>query len=328
MGIASGHLPVSVYFQVLLATFLWGTAFPAAKQALSYVPPLTLAGLRFALAGLLLLAISSAVDGWRGESQVTADNRVPAHWPRVLLIGLLSTAVFYGLFFLGMDRTSASSAAVVDGAGPVVSAVMAHFVLRGDHLTQRRLLAIAVAFAGVFTIAFFRPATLHAPSRVDPIGCLLILSGLVVSSLGTMQVITYRGRLGLMRLTGCQMCFGGTLLLCAAALLERHLWAWEKMTAPAFVGRWLWLSCVSAVAFRLWYGLVRRYKLTALSVFSFLTSVWGAVLSVIFAGNQLTLQLVIGMALVISGVVIMNTDRSEYRRDPVQAADPEAKSAS
>lgn len=308
-------MPISVYLQVLLATILWGTAIPVGKTALASCPPLTLAGLRFTLAGILLLAFSTLWAGLRGEPQAADGKRPPVDWPRILMIGLLSTATFYGLFFMGMNRTSASSAAVVDGVGPIISSVLAHFILRGDRLTRRRIIAILVAFSGVAVIAFFRPVGAHAASVIDPVGCVLILIGLTIGGLGTMLVITYRGRLGLMRLTGLQMCFGGGVLLIVAYIVERHRWDLSAMYRSEFMIMWLWLSTVSAVAFRLWYGLVRRYKVTALSVFSFMTAVWGAVLSVIFLPDRLTPQLAIGMALVVAGVLIMNTDRSERRRE-------------
>lgn len=315
-------MPLSVYIQVLLATFLWGTAIPVGKTALSYVPPLTLAGLRFTLAGLFLLAASSVWGGGRGEALAGPESRRSAGWPRVMLIALLSTASFYGLFFLGMNRTSASSAAVVDGTGPIISSVLAHFILRGDRLTPRRLLAILIAFSGVAVIALFRSRGGHAQSTVDPFGCLLILMGMFVGNLGTMFVITYRGRLGLMRLTGLQMFLGGLVLLMAAWLTERGRWEPGIIRRQDFAILWLWLSTVSAVAFCLWYGLVRRYKVTALSVFSFMTAVWGAVLSVIFLNDRLTPQLTIGMGLVVTGVLVMNTDRTEHRREIPPETEP------
>lgn len=315
-------MPARVYLQVLLATFLWGTAFPVGKSALDHAPPLALAGLRFTLAGFLLLAFSAVWQGMRPETEPGDSAQRPANWPRVLLIGTLSTAIFYGLFFLGMNRTSAASAAVVDGVGPIITSVLAHFILHGDRLTSRRLLAIGIAFSGVLVITLLRPAAAHGPSRIDPLGCLLIIAGLTMNGLGTMLVVTYRGRLGLMRLTGCQMCFGGSLLLIASWITEKRLWEPDLLTRPGFLISWLWLATVSAVAFRIWYGLVRRYKITALSVFSFMTAVWGAILSIVFLGNPVTWQLGVGMTLVVAGVLLMNTDRSGRRRELPADAKP------
>jgi drug/metabolite transporter (DMT)-like permease len=292
---------------MLLATFLWGTAFPVGKTALQHVGPLTLAGLRFSLAGMLLLA-ASFVRPAPHIPQARLDRGV--QWWRVLAIGLMSTAMFYGLFFLGMARTSAASVAAVDAAGPIISALVAHFVLHDDRLSPRRAAAILLAFAGVLTIALTRHG--HGPAQASAVGCGLILLGLAFNSAGTMLVVTYRGRLGLDRLTGTQMLFGGLLLLSIAWLQEGALTA---LRVPArFFVMLGWLAAVSAVAFRMWYGLIRKYKVTSLAVFSFLTGLWGVVLSVLFLHDRLTMQFVVGLAAVIAGVLLMNSEKTSHRR--------------
>lgn len=300
-------MPASVYLQMLLATFLWGTAFPVGKTALQYVGPLTLAGLRFTLAGLALLLASVLLP-----SPVVPDARIArgVQWWRVLAIGLMSTASFYGLFFLGMARTNAASVAAVDAAGPIMSAVVAHFVLHDDRLSVRRGGAILLAFAGVLTIALTRHG--KGPAEASALGCGLILLGLAFNSAGTMLVVTYRGRFGLDRLTGTQMLFGGVLLVAVSWVREAPLT--RMHVPPRFFIMLCWLATVSAVAFRLWYGLIRRYKVTSLAVFSFLTGIWGVVLSVIFLHDRLTMQFLIGLAAVIGGVLLMNSEKVSHRR--------------
>jgi drug/metabolite transporter (DMT)-like permease len=300
-------MPASVYLQMLLATFLWGTAFPVGKSALLHVGPLTLAGLRFTLAGLILLVSSIIIERRRAHRSLRLSAKI--QWPHVLAIGLLSTASFYGLFFLGMARTSAASVAAMDAAGPIINAVVAHFVLHDDRLTPRRIAAILLAFAGVFIIALTRHGA--GAAQISALGCGLILLGLVFNSAGTMLVVTYRGRFGLDRLTGTQMLFGGMLLLLLAWLREKPFM--HPRMPLQFCAMLLWLATVSAVAFRLWYGLIRKYKVTSLAVFSFLTGLWGVLLSVIFLHDPLTPQFLAGLVAVIGGVVLMNSEKIAHR---------------
>lgn len=296
------------YLQVLIATFLWGTAFPTLKEGLEVMPPIAFAGLRFVLAGILLLGFSFLYRGKDGGIN-SERPEAPVDWPHVLLIGLCSTAIFYSLFFLGMHKTSASSGAVMDGASPIVSALMAHFILHGDRLTGRKLLAILLAFSGILILAFLKPPG----GEISTLGCALIFLGLMVSSIGTILVINYRGRFSLVRLTGTQMCFGGSLQLIASLIFERgpH---WSHLAQPRFLLIWFYLSGVSAVAFRIWYGLARQYKLTSLSVFSFLIGLWGALLSICIRKDPVTPQLMIALVLVIGGVILMNTEKTSHER--------------
>lgn len=318
-------MPFAVYFQIAIATFLWGTAFPTAKQALTlnHHCPLMIASLRFGLAGLLLLLFSLFYKDTRtvAPSHTVRDGRSrrSAQWPRVMLIGLLSTATFYGLFFLGMDLTSASSGAAVDAMSPIIGSVMAHLILHNDKLTRRKITAIIIAFCGLLIITLFKPG--HGNSGISPTGCLLIVLGLIVGSAGTMLVVTYRGRLSLMRLTGCQMLFGASLLLVISLVTERHA-DWGVLRNPRFLALWGWLSLVSACAFRIWYGLLRRYKVTSLSVYFFFTNLWGTTLSIYFLHEKFPPQLLIGILFIISGALLMTTDRSRHERDLPPEATP------
>lgn len=323
----SGAMPLRVYMQIALATLLWGTAFPYVKKGLEYATPIRFAGMRFTLAGLLLLFFAFLTVSKNNNSSGGVDDGEPSRkalsakpdWPHVMLIGLLSTGVFYALFFLGMARTSPSSAAVVDGSSPVISSLMAHFVLHNDKLTRRKIAAILLAFAGVISMAL-------APNRfrgagISTTGCLLIFSGLVVNSIGTMLVVAYRGTLSLIKLTGCQMTFGGLLLLSMSVFLESHS-EWARVADPKFLIICFYLASVSALAFRIWFGLIRRYKITSISVYSSLTAVWGTILSILIMHDKVSPALMLGIVCVGSAVALMNTDRSGHEREvlPVEVA--------
>jgi drug/metabolite transporter (DMT)-like permease len=304
-------VPPSVYARILIATFLWGTAFPLIKVGLRHAPPIGFAGLRFVLAGCLLLAASSVLGSrsTRGDGPSAAR---PADWARIILIACLSTAVFYAMFFLGMSRTTAATGALLDAASPIIGSVMAHFVLHNDRLTWRKVAAILIAFAGVAVIALGRSG--GHPGETSLAGPALILGGLIVSSSGTMLVITYRGRFGLMRLTGTQQALGGAILLAVSALCEARE-RWVGVLSVEFMAVLSWLAFVSAAAFRIWYGLVRRYKVTSISVYWFLTGLWGASLSVAFLGEPVRLHLVAGFALVVAGLLLMFGQKTDHERD-------------
>ena len=302
------------FFKVLLATLLWGTAFPFVKLGLQYSEPIGFAGLRFVFAGMILLGASMVWKVIRPRDNRTQPSHPPppALWRSVALIGLFSTAIFYALFFLGMARTSGASGALIDSASPIINSIMAHFVLHNDRLDRRKAIAILLAFVGIAVIAVGRPHGAGSQST-SIIGCLFILGGLVISSVGTMLVINYKGGLGLVRLTGSQQLFGGVLLLAVAAMTEvpRH---WASLSNWRFLSIVLWLALVSAVAFRIWYGIVRRYKITSVAVYWFLIGIWGAGLSVIILGEPLTINHGVGFALVVGALVLMYRGNEDASR--------------
>lgn len=309
-------MPLRVYLGILLCTMLWGTVFPLVKLVITRygIPPLTFAGIRFIIGACMLLLLS-AVAVMRGT---LADNKPEeighsANWPRVLLTGLLSTALFYGLFFKGMALTSATSAAIIDSAGPVFGAVMAHFILHDDKLTVRRVVAFVLALAGVGIITFAKAGS--NDTAISATGCLFILLGQLASNAGTMLIITYRGSLGLLQLTGFQMLFGSVLLLALGLVFEPST-AWLHKADWLLVGVMLWLAGLSAVAFRIWYGLLRRYRVNSITVYLFLTAVWGVLLSIGVLGERVSAQLLCGTALVGVGIVLNNARQQSHERTP------------
>ncbi len=306
-------MPIQVYLQVLICTLLWGSAFPVAKTALGIIGPLNAAGLRFTLAGLILLSLSLFIDRKPLSTHVIYGNAGPQNprWGYVMLVGFLGTCLFYGMFFTGVNLTSASSAAAVDAASPIVSAVMAHFVLHHDRLTWRKAIALTTAFLGILVISVLKPAGVN--SGTNTLGCLLILISLFFGASGTMLVIRYTGSLSLIRLTGFQMCFGGALLLLLAFLREGII-PWHSPEIGKLALLIGWLAIVSAAAFRIWYGIVRRYKVTSLSVFSFLSGTWGVILSILFLGDPITWPLVLGGILVVIGVIQMHLSGEGHAR--------------
>ena len=77
--------------KAVIACLLWGSAFAGAKIGLQYAEPIFLSGVRFALAGLLLVPV---MVFWR----VDFFSEVTKHWKFMLLFSVVQTFMQYGLF--------------------------------------------------------------------------------------------------------------------------------------------------------------------------------------------------------------------------------------
>ncbi len=94
MGVVSprpGH--IAAVLQALLVTSLWATWLLLVKAALPFVPPVTLAGLRYTLAFLLLLGYALVFDRRR-------PGRLP--WTALILIGVLQFGVGQALQYIAL----------------------------------------------------------------------------------------------------------------------------------------------------------------------------------------------------------------------------------
>ncbi|MDE6483087.1 MAG: DMT family transporter, partial [Rikenellaceae bacterium] len=125
----------------LVACILWGSAFAGAKIGFVYAGPITLSGIRFTLAGLLLVPVLLVM-------RVDIKGALH-HWRFMLGFGLMQTYLQYGLFFMGLSKVPGAVAAIITGMGPLFVALMAHFTMPGDRFTVRKSVAVALGFAGV-----------------------------------------------------------------------------------------------------------------------------------------------------------------------------------
>lgn len=118
----------------------WGFNWPITKLLLTEWPPLTGRGAAGVVGGLVLVALAVL----RGESV-----RVPVwQWRRLAGLALLNVFGWMALMSLALLWLPASEASVIAYTMPIWASVLAwHFL--GERLSQRRIVAMLMAFAGI-----------------------------------------------------------------------------------------------------------------------------------------------------------------------------------
>ncbi len=281
----------------ILACLLWSSAFVTVKHALEYQTPLTLAGMRFILAGLIQIPLcGSLMAPWR---------LLKKEFPTVLLVSLFHTIFLYATFFIGMSWVRGAEGAIMIGAGPLCSALVAHLLMHDDKLQRQTVVSIIFGMAGVASISLAAKPWSSVGMK-EFFGLMLLLSGSVVSAVGNVVVAKRKGGLPPVALNSIQMLIGGVALLLVARPFEGA----PQLDLPAvFYGQLLWLAVISATAFAIWFHLLGRMKVSRLNLWKFLIPLSGALLSWMFLPNESpSLPSLIGMALIMIGIVIGNRE--------------------
>lgn len=90
---------------------------------------------------------------------------------------------------------------------------------------------------------------------------------------------------------------------------------YEGLTlTPLAGGLLLYSALLSAVAFTLWYILLKYNKPGEITMFRFLIPVSGSLLSVIFLKEKLTLQVVLSLLAIIVGIILVNREVPGQKR--------------
>ena len=277
----------------ILACLLWSSSFVTVKHALEYQSPLILAGMRFLLAGLIQIPLCGNL--------LAPFQMIRKEFSTVILVSLFHTIYLYGTFFIGMQWVRGAEAAIIIGAGPLASALMAHWFMHDDKLQRRTLVSIAFGMTGILFISLaskpWNPVGLR-----EFFGLMLLLSGSFISAIGNIVVAKRKGGMNPIVLNSAQMLIGGPVLLLIALPFE----GLPVLTLPsAFYGQLLWLATISAAAFAIWFHLLSKIKVSKLNLWKFLIPLSGATLSwIILPDESPTLPSLVGMALIVCGIIV------------------------
>lgn len=277
---------------------LWGTAFPCMEVLYQgfqvsngrIAGQLLLAGIRFAGAGLLLLA----AEGLTGHHPL---RHPPITYCRMAGFGLLQTFAQYALFYLSMNWLAGGRASLVNTSNAFFSVLLAHFFCTNDRLNGRKAAGCLLGAAGLVLLCGTDGAS------ASPAGDLLMLASALTFAIGNVLSARLTQHLRPLTLTGWQMLFGGGALclcgLCGGAQLSAG--------TPAGWAALLYLLVQSAAAFALWSALLARAPVSLVGMHTCIVPAVGVCTSALLPGAPpLTIRTLLSLLLIVLGVVCVN----------------------
>ncbi len=286
---------IQYIFWAVSACMLWGTAFVGGKIGFLYMGPLRLSGLRFIIAGLMLVPLLLV-------QRVSLKNTLK-HWRMILLFSIMQTFLQYGLFFWGLNLVPAATAALVVGGGPLVIAVMAHFFMPDDLLTRRKVFAIFLGIAGVFFIALTKGQMIGEGWSFYG-GIILLIVSILIGGGTNIIVAKYLGDLHPVGLTALANLSGGVLLYLFSLIVEPAV---DNGMPSSFFIALFWLAFISAYGFSVWYTILQKpgVKVGEINVWKFVIPVTGCVLSwAILPGEYPDWSSIIGIVVITVSLLI------------------------
>ena len=275
---------------VVLFVLSWSSAFPAAKIGISTAPPLLFLGIRFFIAGLLLLGYALVASGGRIAS--FDGRRVP--WLALGLLGLVNQAGYQGLFWMGMRTNSAGMATVIGSLNPILVAAVAIPLLH-ERVTPRRAFGLLLGLAGAIFVVRNRVALGESGAGVGYFA--LGMAAMVAGTLGFKRLAP---AVSLPIAVGAQQVAAGLALLATGFGIER----WQDID----FGATFWLTMawfvfvVSIGAFLLWFLLLRRGSAASASSLHFLMPPVGLLMSWIALGERPNALDLLGIVPVAAGI--------------------------
>lgn len=273
---------------------LWGSSFLWIKIAVEQVSPFVVVALRVLLGLIGLLGVVY----WQRQ----ALPRDRSTLLKYLFMGVFNVVVPFLLITWGETHIDSSLAAILNATTPLFVIVIAHFALHDEKMTTPRLAGLLIGFVGVIVLVAqdLRPGMLQG----DLLGQLAVLGAAI--SYAVALIFSRR------QLRGAKPVVQSTMILVFATAL---MWLITPMVErpvvlPAEPIAWvalLWLGVLGlCVAYLLFFWLNNVWGPTRASLVTYVFPVVGVVLGVIFLNEPLNWNMVLGSALVVGGIVVVN----------------------
>lgn len=285
-------LDAKAFSLMLVLTALWGFQQVAIKLTAPDISLVMQAALRTALATALLVAWAR----WRGSALLQRDGTLWAGLGAGLLFGLEFVFIYAGL-----GHTAASRMTVFIYLAPVLTALGLHWLVPGEKLVRAQWLGVAIAFAGI-ALAF---GEAFAAARASLLGDVF---GLVAAVLWAATTVLIRAS-ALARASAAKTLFyqlgvaAPILFATSLALGERGVVALTPLALASLAYQGVIVAFASYLA---WFWLLTRYLAARLSVFSFMTPLFGVLAGVLILEEPLTPSFVGAALLVGAGIVLVN----------------------
>lgn len=294
--------PVIVGFIALVCCMLWGSAFPFIKigyklfhiESGDSVSQILFAGVRFLLAGLLVIAFGSVIS----KTPLVPKKK---SLPKVCLLSLFQTVLQYMFFYIGLANTSGTKGSIINSTSTFFAVLLSCLVLKQEKLNPQKIIGCAVGFVGVVIINL----SSGIQSGINFFGEGFILLSAISYAMSSVLIKKFSQRENPVILSGYQFALGGFVMIVCSLIFGGRL----NVISTDGILLLLYLAFLSAAAYTLWGILLKYNDVSRIAVFGFMTPIFGCIFSALFLGESLSnsgLKTILSLILVSFGIIIVN----------------------
>lgn len=295
----------------LMAVFcclLWGSAMPVLKICYremnitggDIAENLTLIGMRFLLAGLILFIISLSL-----KMPLFKINRKDIK--NIVILGMCSTTLQYFFFNIGLANTSGVKAIVIEQTSIFFSILLAHFIYTDDKINMQKSTGLILGLVGLIIVNLNKETGNIFEFKIMGEGFML-MAGLN-SAIAMIIAKKLGSKLPTLVMTTWQMIVGSIFLFITGVAMGGR--PNQLQFNPLSTGLFFYSAVLSAAAFGLWFYILQYRKVGDLSIYKFIIPVSGSIMSAMFLPEEpILLMHVIGLLLVSIGIVVVNRQQN------------------
>ncbi|MDD5062058.1 MAG: DMT family transporter [Candidatus Marinimicrobia bacterium] len=279
------------YFKFAIVCIIWSTTWAMIKIGIDQTPPMVGLALRFGIAALVL----GGMILWKRRSILF--NRASIR--NYLIVGLLTMALGYFCTYWGEKFISSGLTSILWASLPIAVGVFAHFSIPSERIGKLQILAIAIALVGVTAILSDRQL-IFSMSLLW--GSFIVLVGVGVAAWPNVYLKMNHQSYDSLTLTAMAMAIAAVVHFVGATLLgewSKMVWNFKNIGSAVYLGLF-----GSALAFYLYYDLLKTINVIKLSMITFITPIFATLLGALCLSEIVTWREVGGMFLIFAGLLL------------------------
>lgn len=255
---------------------------------------LLFAGIRFILAGMMVIAVLSLQKHGLVIPERSAVRPIA-------VLALFQTVLQYIFFYIGLAHASAARAAIINGLGTFITIIIAVYFFRFESMTRRKFAGCLLGFAGIVILETMGKSITFG-FRWNGEGFLFIT--IVVTSIASNYIKLFSREHDPAMLSGYQFLLGGIVLMMAGVFAGGRI----TFTDSRAILLIIYMGFISSAAYTFWGILLKYNPVSNVAIFNFVTPIAGLVLSTVLLREQNVINLysIISIVLVSLGIITVS----------------------
>jgi drug/metabolite transporter (DMT)-like permease len=294
---------LKAYLAFASISFFWGTTYLAIRIGVAVVPPALLAGLRFSIAGMLMLLYLVARKQRLPRGRAFLD---------VLLVAVALISISNGALVYAEQWVPSGLASLIIATLPLMMVIMQTMLPQGERLTRKAISGIIIGFLGIVILLW--P---DVRSGVDPAylkGILVLLIAPLAWGSGSLYVKYHQVSIEPFMAAALQMLVGGVILLAVGAVAGETAdfhFSWQGLAALVYLivfGSFLGYGCYI-------YAL-HHLSASVVSTYAYINPIVAVLLGWLILDERLDWYVVVSTLVILSGVVLVKSSTGWRGRKP------------
>ncbi len=283
----------------ILVCIIWGSTYLAIKVGVQSFPPFLFAGIRFTIAGGILLLYSYFK---KLEFPTKLNDYI-----KISIVGLFLLALGNSAVVLGEMRINSNTAALLISTSPIFICLLEHIMPNGEKINLIDWIGMLISFIGVFILSFSGGGEFDR----DIIGIILIISASIFWAIGSVYSKRTEFEGSVVVQIGVQMFTAGIMQMIVGILIGEL----PKINYnPQSFGALLYLIVFgSLVGYSSYIYLVSVWPISKAGTYAYVNPVVAIILGWLFLGEQVTGKTLISTIFILAGVIIVQRSKEIAR---------------